>query len=269
MSPLLALLLAALVAGLAWRTRALTIAGTGAAVLVGTLVLAGTGWPGGAALLAFFVGSTLVSRLGDARTPAAIDAKGNRRDAAQVLANGGMAALGGLLALVVDPVAGFWVTVSALAAAGADTWATSLGTLSRTAPLHLTRLERVPTGTSGAVSWAGTLGGLVGSGVVAAAGAAGWMGWPAHPTAIAPAAWAAVTVVGVAGMLLDSLLGATVQARYRCPACDQASERPRHRCGTPTIPMGGWRWLDNDMVNALTTVLAALAGALLLPRVGT
>ena len=265
MSPSLALPLSAAVAILAWRTRALTTDGALAAIGVGTLVLAGTGWSGGAALFAFFAGSTVVSRLGDARTPRWVDAKGNQRDAGQVLANGGMAAAGGVLGLVGDPLAGLSVVLCALAAAGADTWATSLGAFSPTPPVHLTRLERVPGGTSGAVSWAGTLGGLAGSALVAMAGLAGGMLVPGPGPTVSPGLAATVAVVGVGGMALDSLLGATIQARFRCPACDLPSERRRHRCGTPTTLAGGYRWLDNDVVNALATLAAGLLGAMV-PR---
>lgn len=264
MLPSLALLLAVLVAVPAWRVRALTASGAVAAVGVGALVLAGTGWAGGAALLAFFAGSSVVSRLGEARTPRGVDAKGNQRDAVQVLANGGVAAAGGLWGLGFDPVTGMAVVLCALAAAGADTWATSLGAFSRLPPVHLVRWERVSTGTSGAVSWAGTLGGLAGGAVVALAGWAGGVLLPSTGATVTPALAGAAAAVGVAGMALDSLLGATVQGRFRCPSCTQPSERRRHRCGSPTDLTEGCRWVDNDVVNTLTTTAAGLAGAALL-----
>ena len=84
-------LVAAAIAALAWGLRTLTGGGALAAWLVGTLILAGTGWPGAAALLAFFVSSSLVSRFEPADR--SLDPKGSRRDAAQVIANGGAAAL--------------------------------------------------------------------------------------------------------------------------------------------------------------------------------
>jgi len=52
------------------------------------------------------------------------------------------------------------------------------------------------------------------------------------------------------GALFDSLLGATVQAIYYCPACQKETERnPMHSCGTQTTQIRGWKWLDNDLVN--------------------
>jgi uncharacterized membrane protein len=59
-------------------------------------------------------------------------------------------------------------------------------------------------------------------------------------------------------MLVDSLLGGTLQGRFRCPRCDATSEWRRHRCGAETQLIGGQAWLNNDVVNGLATVFAAL-----------
>ena len=63
-------------------------------------------------------------------------------------------------------------------------------------------------------------------------------------------------------MVLDSILGATLQGRFRCPSCSIDSEHRVHRCGTRTEPTGGVSWLTNDGVNALTTAAGALGGLL-------
>src|SRR5690606_16605206 len=68
-------------------------------------------------------------------------------------------------------------------------------------------------------------------------------------------------VGGIAGMLLDSLLGATVQERFRCPVCQRETEAPVHRCGTPTQRVGGWRGVNNDVVNFCATLAGALVAA--------
>jgi uncharacterized membrane protein len=68
-------------------------------------------------------------------------------------------------------------------------------------------------------------------------------------------------LAGLGGSLFDSFLGATVQAIYWCPSCEKETERyPAHVCGNQTQWLRGWRWLDNDLVNALSvTVGAAVA----------
>ena len=246
----LALPIGAGVALAAWRAGGLARSGAMAAALVGALVLWGTGWWGGAILLTFFIGSTLLSRLCPDPAAERGEAKGGRRDARQVLANGGAPALGALRALP-GPSAGLWVLSFGLAAAAADTWATALGATSPSAPRHLLRWETVPAGTSGGVTWRGTLGGLLGALSV------GVVGWGA--TADRRLLFAA-GAIGTAGMLLDSLLGATLQGRFQCDACGVTTERPVHRCGTAARPVGGIRWLTNDGVNGLTTLLATVAG---------
>lgn len=230
----------------AWAARLLSATGTVAAMAVGAAIVIGAGWAGGLVLLAFFVSSSAVSLA--ARPDRLLDAKGSRRDAGQVLANGGAAALG---ALLVRPAA-LWIVTASLAAAAADTWATSIGSRSRTAPRHLRSGALVPAGTSGAISALGTAGGIGGAAVTALAGAL---------VAASGALGVAAGIIGICGMLIDSMLGALAQGRFRCPACDAPSEWPVHRCGGTTELTGGWRWLTNDGVNGMATALAALAGA--------
>jgi len=246
-------LLAALVALLAWRARALTAGGALAATAVGTVVLLGTGWAGGAVLAAFFVSGTLVGRLAPARPR--LDEKGEQRDARQVLANGGPAALAAFSALlgINRPDLGVWMVTGSLAAAAADTWATSLGGLSRAGPRSLFFGRAVPAGANGGMTGTGTVGALAGAALVAGVGAL-----VIEAPGLAPLG----TLVGFAGMAFDSALGALVQGRFHCPACNLESEWRLHGCGTRTVRTRGLAWLDNDGVNLAATALAAgLAGA--------
>jgi uncharacterized membrane protein len=74
---------------------------------------------------------------------------------------------------------------------------------------------------------------------------------------------------GVLGGLADSALGATVQARRWCATCARETERDMHDCGTRTTHARGLRWITNDTVNLLATLVGALAalafGGLLFP----
>lgn len=248
----IAIPLALAVAGLAWWGGALTRAGAGAATLVGAAILGGTGWIGGAALLMFFMSSTIVSRLVPDPTAALLDPRDHRRTPWQVLANGGVAALGGVIGLGV-PGVGIWVVTSALAAAAADTWATAWGARASAPPRNIGTGRRVPPGSSGGVTLLGTVGGIVGGMLVAATAA-----WLAGD----PRLWGA-GLVGFLGMVADSVLGAVGQGKFVCPQCGSSTERRIHRCGTPTVRVSGLAWLSNDGVNALATAFAALGGWLL------
>lgn len=239
-----------LVAATAWRLRTLSGSGAIAACAVGIMVLIGAGWWGGALLLTFFVGSTLVSRA--TKDPAALrgEAKGETRDWAQVLANGGAPALVTWLFKWYPPMSLFVLTVG-LAAAAADTWATAIGATSPSPPRHLLTFRPVLPGTSGGVTWRGTLGGVIGAAVVGAVGAVALT--DLHPLL-------AGTLLGTLGMLVDSFLGATVQGRFHCDACGAETERPIHRCGAATRPVGGLAWVTNDVVNAVSVGLISALG---------
>ncbi|RME44326.1 MAG: DUF92 domain-containing protein, partial [Chloroflexi bacterium] len=62
---------------------------------------------------------------------------------------------------------------------------------------------------------------------------------------------------GLAGALFDSLLGASVQRIYWCDVCRKETERMVHTCGEPSRPLRGWSWLDNDVVNFLSSVVGS------------
>ena len=273
---LIGFVLAAGIGLAAYRARALTLGGAIAAAALGTVVfgLGGLAWA--VILVGFFATSSALSRL-FARRKARYEekfSKGTRRDAGQVLANGGiaglavaLAGLSGLLPAAASSRLGYalWLAYCAsLAAANADTWATELGVLSRRAPVLITSGKPVEAGTSGGISLAGTLAALGGAALVALLG--WWMdraGLVAASPVLSPGLQAGlyggVLLAGLAGSLVDSTLGATLQAIYTCPACHKETERhPLHTCGTPTTPLRGWSWLNNDRVNTACTLSAGL-----------
>jgi uncharacterized protein (TIGR00297 family) len=247
-----AVVAAAGLAILGLRLRWLTAGGAAAATVVGASVF-WRGGAGGAAMLAvFFTSGSLLTRRSARRLRRAQEP----RTAAQVLANGAVAAVGALL--VPHASDGWLILAGAIAAAQADTWSTEIGSGARAAPRLLTTLAAVPAGTSGGVTLLGTAGGVVGAAVTAlVARLAGATGGVAG----------AALLGGIAGMLGDSALGATLQGRYRCPTCGVATETRRHTCGGRTAHVGGVHWIDNDVVNLLATVAGA-ATALAWERIG-
>lgn len=253
----LGLAIAAALAAAAWRLRMLAPSGAVAAVLLGGFTFGLGGLPAAIVLVAFFVSSSVLTRLFSKRKKALAKtfSKGGQRDWAQVLANGGPAllALGvGALGWLPDGIA--WPAfAAALAAATADTWATELGVLSPGQPQLITTGQHVPKGTSGGVSLVGSLaaaGGALLIALVAGVVAAGFM----HPGFLA-----SVLLAGVLGSYFDSLIGATVQAIYYCPVCKKETEQhPLHSCGAATALRRGWPWMDNDWVNFLSGLFSIL-----------
>ena len=226
--------------------------GAVAAALVGAVVLIIGGWPCALVLFAFFIPSTLLSRVGRARKRELVDiGKHGPRDPMQVLANGGVAALAMLASLRFGApmLAAF---AGAFAAASADTWATEIGTLAPGAPRSILTLRPSARGLSGGITAAGSL---------AQAGGAASVALAAALVHVAPF-WP-VLAGGVIGSIADSVLGATLQALRFCPLCKRDCETNPHVCGTPTTVRRGLRWFDNDAVNFAATVCGALAALLL------
>ena len=218
----------------------LTPGGLVAACAVGAGVTWRLGWPGLALLAAFFLTGSILTQLAERRGPS--------RNARQVLANGGIALVAALL--------GSWAgAAGAIAAAAADTWATEVGAFSPLPPRLITSGRRVTRGTSGGITALGTLGGVAGAALIAGLTAA------LSPRGMTPG-FAILAAAGVAGMLADSLLGATLQAKYECPACDARFESGNTVCHEPVRLARGWRWLDNDGVNLAATLVGAAAAVL-------
>jgi uncharacterized protein (TIGR00297 family) len=246
--------LASAIAILARRAGALTTSGAVAAAIVGTVAVA-AGWSWGVLLIAYFTSTALLSRFRAnykaARTGGVLDKQGPR-DAAQVLANGGVFTVAAV-AHWMSPAA-IWqaAAAGALAASAADSWATEIGTLARASPRSILTRQPVATGTSGGVTVLGFLAAALGAAFVAAV--AWTIRWPA-------VAIAAALVGGGIGCLLDSVLGASLQARRWCASCGNPTEQRIHRCGTLTSMTGGMPWLNNDGVNVICTASGALFGA--------
>lgn len=253
-------LVASLIAVLARRARSLSTTGAVAAVTIGTVAsAAGVNWA--VLLILYFASSTALSRLGRAekeRRTVGVVEKGGERDAAQVYANGFvfLAAAAGMC-LHADTA---WVALGAgaLAASAADTWATEIGTLYGGEPRSILTGRPLAPGTSGGISLAGTVASVAGALFVALVAVAG----NTASSGRVSLAWA-VFVGGVAGSFADSLVGATVQSRRWCESCRRETERRVHDCGSTTTAKRGLSWLDNDVVNFLSTAVGGLLAAAL------
>jgi uncharacterized protein (TIGR00297 family) len=275
MQPLLGFILAIIIAYLAYRAHSLNQSGAIAAVVVGTVIFGLGGLQWAILLLIFFITSSALSRLFKKRKQGLDEkfSKGHERDAGQVFGNGGLATAFVLVhAFWPESTVGWVGFAAALAAVNADTWATELGVLNPTPPRIITNLgKRVEKGTSGGISLFGTLASLAGSGII------GIFAYLFQPIPNLPGAALAfgdpwdekiffvVTFAGLAGSLFDSLLGATVQAMYYCPTDQKETEKhPLHTCGTQTVHIRGWKWLDNDWVNFACGAFGVVVALLLI-----
>ena len=279
-------LLGALLAARGKRKGSLSGSGAVAALFV-AVVTWGSGPRFGATLILFYLSGSKLTRVG-AATKMALDeaaTEGGERDAAQVLScslvAAGVAAYfrfacgddvrvdlgdgGSLASRLVAAFVGFF------AACAGDTWASELGSLSPSPPRLVTAPWRVvPPGTNGGVSLLGSAASAAGGVFVGAChglvGYATTRGGAATGAAECLSLAALGGCAGVLGSMLDSLLGATLQAT-RYDADRKRVARPGRTTGV--VAIAGVDVLSNHGVNALSAAAVALASprlALLLSR---
>lgn len=182
--------------------------------------------------------------------------KGGRRNWPNILANGGAGSIFAAAAYFqMSPLLAA-LFLGSLSTAAADTVATELGLLSDRTPRLITNPSKVVApGTSGGVTSLGFIGALLASVVIGAL---------ALVLEVLPSGLWVLPICAVGGLVgaaADSLLGAVAQRKGHCAVCTKPTEALRH-CGEPTVVTGGIPFLENNIVNLLSTFAGAAAAAL-------
>jgi uncharacterized protein (TIGR00297 family) len=166
------------------------------------------------ALMTLFVLTFVATRFGRSKKEARdLAEKRSGRRASQIVANLGMAAVCAALGWYVGCIA-------ALGEAAADTVSSEIGQAVGGVAVLITTGQKVPAGTDGGLSVAGSVAGMVAAAIVVAVGAASTMRW----TDVC-----VLVLASCSGLFFDSVLGATVE-RYG--------------------------WLGNDLVNFCSTLFS-------------
>jgi uncharacterized protein (TIGR00297 family) len=223
--PVIFVLLAGMVLSVLFKKLTLPAALTGG--IIGFLVFAGTGYMGIVMMATFFIAGTVATSW-KSKLKAALgvaESHTGRRNAIQVLANAGVAAVIGLLSLL-HPTYGLYFQLMigvCFSAATADTLSSELGTVYGRRFYNIMTLRRDKRGLDGVISLEGTFFGLAGSMLIAAIYGVTMGGWT-------DGIWV-IVLCGTFGNLADSVMGATLERKGR---------------------------LSNDAVNFLNTLSAVL-----------
>jgi uncharacterized protein (TIGR00297 family) len=217
-----------------------TDGGALAGVLVAFVLMLAGGFAGFVPLLALFLLTVISTRWGYGRKQRLGVAERKRgRTASQVVANLGAAAACALPAIWFPEVSDLCLvaSVAALAEAAADTVSSEMGQATARAAYMITDFSDAPIGTNGAVSVEGTISGCVAACIISwVSSVVGLVDWHWSPV---------IALTAIAGMFLDSLMGATWENSGKLP---------------------------NDAVNFISTVFAAdaaLVVTMVMQRVGS
>ncbi len=211
----------------------LTFTGAMAGVVIAIILFIAFRFTGVVLLGSFFAMSVMATSLGFSRKSEVglAESDNGRRNVLQVLANGGIAGLGGLVAIFSTELDDYCLLLvaAALSGASADTISSEIGSIYGRNFFDILSWRLAERGADGIISWQGTLAGLVASIVIAILYIL--MVEDSH------AGFGAIIVAaGTIGNLSDSVLGATLERRHL---------------------------LNNDAVNFVSTVVAAGSSLLL------
>ena len=257
---------------LAYRWNHLTAHGVSGAFLIGVLCTWIFGIAGLLLPLLFFVSANVIGKIRkniQKEEGKFIEKKGGRRDLMQVLANGLMAAVAAVIFAASGSHSNAKIMFAALVMFGAamaeatsDTWAGEIGRLSKKPPVSLKTGKVVPKGVSGGVTLLGYGAGLLGAAFIAVI-------WYALFSVISgradlfieklPIGLVIITAAGFAGCIVDSVLGAFFQALYIDADSGKYTEKKKSPSGKDNPLTCGIPWMDNDMVNLLSNLIAAVA----------
>ncbi|WP_078545662.1 DUF92 domain-containing protein [Litchfieldia alkalitelluris] len=241
-----------------YKLKSLTKSGAILTIIIGIAVAAGFGYQGLFLLGIFFVTSSLWSKY-KSEKKASIQQKvqkGEQRDYIQVLANGGVPALAGILHTLSPADIWLYLFIGAIASANADTWASEIGSLSKRNPLLITSFKRVDRGTSGAISFLGSLSALAGSLLIIGAAFYFWNDLSVFAIIV-------LALTGFLGNWIDTFLGAVIQVSYICEKCGFETEKSFH-CNQKTRYYKGVTFCNNDFINVISIFFASMVGALFL-----
>ncbi|NBI06973.1 DUF92 domain-containing protein [Senegalia massiliensis] len=253
---LIGFIFSGLIGFLAYKKRSLTVSGLIGAIILGTTIFVTTGFFGASIMILFFISSSFLSHFKkkDKTLVASQFDKTGDRDIFQVFANGGIGLIYSILYFFTKEIIFIYMFIVAFAAANADTWSTELGILDKNNPISLRNLKRVSKGTSGAVSILGTISGFLGAFLIATYGYIYIYLFSdiKHNILVL----FILTVSGFLGTIIDSLLGASVQAIY----LDENGNETEKKFINQSIRKlsRGFKIINNDFVNITSILLATL-----------
>ncbi len=248
----LGFVLSILIVFISVRFKFLNIEGALSTFLLALFIYGFGEWKWTLPIFVFFILSSLLSKLSGRSKKSSMTkgrTKGSERDMMQVFANGGLALITITLNFLYPSDTWYLIFLVSLSVSMTDTWSTEIGTWLGKKTFLITTLKTVEKGESGGVSFTGTIGGVFGSILVISSGLIF--------VNLTVELFILLVILGSAGSLIDSILGATMQAKYYCSACQSKVELKTH-CNQSAEFRSGLSLMNNDSVNFISVLIVSI-----------
>lgn len=243
----------------AFKKRSVTVSGLMSMLVISSYFIGNNGIGALSILFAMFATATLLTKFKHeykAQLTDKVLKKHGPRDAIQALCNLGIALLCFILYTYTHNAVFQLALVCSVAASNADSWASEIGILSKQHPVLLTNFKTCKPGISGGITLLGTLAGISGSIFIALISVALKPMLSLELSTIH--LFSIVSIAGISGLFVDSILGATLQIVYK-----DAQEQETENVLWGTTKSRGIPGFNNDWVNFTSTCIVAASVVLI------
>lgn len=173
----------------------------------------------------------------------------------QVLINGGLGTLFIILYGITKHQFLLIISVISLSGCLIDSVSSDVGTMSKNDPYDFIKRKTVQNGMSGGVSFLGTISALLVS-IIVAFSTYKYLNLTYQYVFL-------ITGLIFLQTIIDSVLGSVLQAKYECIECKKITEKLEH-CNKQTELIEGISWINNNMVNLISSITTTLISTLVL-----
>lgn len=257
MNLLISIILSLILSGLALVKKSMTNSALVCAFIFSFIISYYGGLCSYLILVFVFLGVLVAGKIGKERREeinSNVVEKAHRKDVVQIIANVFVGVSSIVIYVLTKDSIFLVVYASVMAESLADSLASDIGVLSKREPINILTFKKGEKGMSGNVSLLGTFSSLMGSLII------GILFFIFNHNLYY---MFVIVVSSFLGVLIDSLVGAMFQVKYRCAKCGKLTEKKTH-CNLDTIYYKGLKIINNDAVNIFSNLSAMVISFLLL-----
>jgi uncharacterized protein (TIGR00297 family) len=247
---------------LAYKSKQLTISGSLAAFVLGSIVTFAFGTGGLLVYVFFVILAGVLSRINKDndiyKEAEEIQEKGNVRDWVQVVSNAAPVLIFSILYIAQPHPILLIMFGGSICEAVCDTTSGEIGMFFKGHTVSIITGRPQKSGLSGGISFEGTLGGFIASLITAMI----WYSCFFYPSFSTITYMFIAAFTGFAGCLVDSILGASIQAHYYDEKSDSLTEKEEID-GKKLELVRGIRFFNNDRVNLISNIFSVIFALLL------